>query len=68
MLVLYTDGLIEFDRDLIHGEELLVAAIQAMGSRVVARPARHIAETVLDGALASDDIAVLTLGRPARCA
>ena len=61
LLVLYTDGLIEFDRDLIRGEELLVAAIRDLGSRVVARPARHIADAVLEGATASDDIAVLTL-------
>jgi PAS domain S-box-containing protein len=68
LLVLYTDGLIEFDRDLIHGEELLVAAIRDLGSRVVAQPARHIANTVLAGAIASDDIAVLTLRRPAHFA
>ncbi len=64
LLVLYTDGLIEFDRDLIHGEERLVAAIRNLGSRVVVRPARHIADTVFGWALASDDIAVMTLGKP----
>jgi serine phosphatase RsbU (regulator of sigma subunit) len=66
LLVLYTDGLIEFDRDLIRGENRLVAAIRDLGSRTVARPARHIMDTVLGGATASDDIAVLTIGRPAR--
>jgi serine phosphatase RsbU (regulator of sigma subunit) len=67
-LVLYTDGLIEFDRDPIHAEELLVATIGDLGARVVARPARYIADTVLEGAIASDDIAVLTLRRPVRSA
>jgi serine phosphatase RsbU (regulator of sigma subunit) len=61
MLVLYTDGLVEFTRDLVEGEtRLLTAAAQALKCRAE-NPAAYIAEHVLGDAHPNDDIAVLTL-------
>jgi len=61
MMVLYTDGLIEFTRDLHEGEaRLLKAAAEALTCKTD-HPAAYIAEHVLGDAPASDDIAILTL-------
>jgi len=61
MIVLYTDGLIEFTRDLAEGEaRLLNAAAEAL-KRKAEHPAAFIADHVLGDAHPNDDIAVLTL-------
>jgi PAS domain S-box-containing protein len=60
-LFLYTDGLIEFDHDLVTGEERLLAAAAASVKSRVANPAKFVAAHVLGDVIPNDDIAVLTL-------
>ena len=61
ILVLYTDGLIEFERNLALGEtRLLDAASQAVKERT-GEPARFIADHVLRHVTPLDDIAILTV-------
>jgi len=60
-MVLYTDGLIEFSHDLVDGENRLLAAASESVRVEPEHPATFIAERVLDGAQAKDDVAVLTL-------
>ena len=62
LFVLYTDGLIEFNRDDAEGSRrLLLAAREAVETHSV-RPARFIVESVLQGELVHpDDVAVLTI-------
>ena len=60
-MVLYTDGLIEFDHDLIEGEKRLLAAAAEAVRCKAARPANFIAGHVLGRVTPTDDIAVLTL-------
>jgi serine phosphatase RsbU (regulator of sigma subunit) len=61
LLVLYTDGLIEFGGDIVRGQ----AALQAAATEVVAlrlgKPAHAIVERITGGRAARDDIAVLTV-------
>jgi PAS domain S-box-containing protein len=58
-LLLYTDGLIEAQRDLIAGERLLVDALRQ--ADVSSAPAQAIHEAVLRGTGASDDVALLVV-------
>jgi serine phosphatase RsbU (regulator of sigma subunit) len=62
LLVLYTDGLIEFNHDMDDGEQrLLLAARDAVENEAV-RPARFIVESVLQpNHRRADDVAVLTI-------
>ena len=61
-IMLYTDGLIEFERDVITAERsLLAAASRTLGSRT-ASPARAIRELMLGTGSPTDDIAIL-IGR-----
>ncbi len=61
MLVLYTDGLIEFNRDLLRGEAALMAAVGAEWEAASDHPARAIKERVLAEATQADDIAILAV-------
>lgn len=62
VLVLYTDGLIEFKRTIDETERKLYAAAGLLvGDTTVASPARAIAELVFDDAYANDDAAVLVV-------
>lgn len=61
LVVFYTDGLIERDRDPLAGDALLESAIERSSVREAARPAHAIYEAVIDGAAAADDVAILTL-------
>jgi PAS domain S-box-containing protein len=61
MMVLYTDGLIEFTRDLVEGEARLLSAAAEAITRNVEHPATFIADHVLKDAHPNDDIAILTL-------
>ncbi|HEV3157978.1 MAG TPA: SpoIIE family protein phosphatase [Candidatus Baltobacteraceae bacterium] len=61
MIVLYTDGLIEFTRDLADGESHLLSAAAEALTRNVEHPATYIVEKVLGDAFPSDDIAILTI-------
>jgi anti-sigma regulatory factor (Ser/Thr protein kinase) len=58
-LLLYTDGLIEADRDVIAGERAVAAALR--DADVEAAPAQAIHQAVLRGAGASDDVALLVV-------
>jgi anti-sigma regulatory factor (Ser/Thr protein kinase) len=61
VLVLYTDGLIESDHDVIDGERALIAAVKAEMQSPSADPARSIRDRVLGPRRNLDDIAILTL-------
>ena len=61
LLVLYTDGLIEFDRDLIGGEAALRAAVEAEYADRFVQPAQGILARVIGGRPTPDDIAIVTL-------
>ncbi len=61
LLVLYTDGLIEFRHDLAVGEaRLLAAASRAVDTRAP-NPARFIVDAVLHDESQPDDVAVMTI-------
>ena len=67
LLVLYTDGLIEFTRDIVAGEAALAAAVRAESENPSADPARGIVDRVLRGNRPLDDVAVITVrARPRR--
>jgi serine phosphatase RsbU (regulator of sigma subunit) len=62
LLVLYTDGLIEFNHDDVEGERRLLKATREALDADVARPARYIVESVLSEEMQRpDDVAVLTI-------
>lgn len=61
MLVLYTDGLVEFSHDIAEGEARLLAAARDAVTANPQKPATFIAEHVLRDAHHRDDIAVLTI-------
>jgi PAS domain S-box-containing protein len=68
-LVLYTDGLTEFDRDAYKGEERLRTFLESSEMYEIDHPAQSVVEGMMDEATASDDIAVLVAnvcGRPER--
>jgi hypothetical protein len=60
LIVLYTDGIIEFNRNPLHGEVRLLAAAEQVWRRGGDLAAR-IRETVLAGTSALDDVAILTI-------
>jgi PAS domain S-box-containing protein len=59
LLVLYTDGLIEHDRDPVQGEAELIQAIRAEVGAPSLNPARTILDRVLGGKDPHDDVAIL---------
>jgi serine phosphatase RsbU (regulator of sigma subunit) len=61
MMILYTDGLIEFSRDIFKGEALLLAASAEAVRCKPEHPAQYITDHVLGDAKSNDDIAVLTI-------
>ena len=62
MLVLYTDGAIEHSRDVIAGEEILLAAAAEAVNASPNDPATFIHNTVFNGRDIGDDVAILTVG------
>ena len=62
MLVLYTDGAIEHSRDVIAGEEILLAAAAEAVKQRGTDTATFIHNTVFDGRPIGDDVAILTIG------
>lgn len=60
LVVLYTDGLIEFDRDVAQGERILAEAASAEAIEPSSNPAVSIQHRVFSGQ-PKDDIAVLTV-------
>jgi serine phosphatase RsbU (regulator of sigma subunit) len=61
MLVLYTDGLVEFSHDVDEGEDRLLKAAATAVTEGVQNPARFIVESVLPETEDVDDVAVLTI-------
>ena len=61
LLVLYTDGLIEFDRNAVDGEQRLLRAAVSLRSDSGPKLAQRLAELVIGTAKHPDDIAVLTI-------
>jgi anti-sigma regulatory factor (Ser/Thr protein kinase) len=60
VLALYTDGIVEFDRDAARAEQLLRCAVsEAIATPESARPAAAIREAVLRGAATTDDAALV---------
>ena len=62
MLVLYTDGAVEHSKDVIEGEEILLAAAAEAARTTPADPAAFIHDTVFNGRAIGDDVAILTIG------
>ncbi|MDQ6781571.1 MAG: SpoIIE family protein phosphatase [Candidatus Eremiobacteraeota bacterium] len=60
LLAFYTDGLVEFDRDVVSGEKLLAEAVQAEANGETPDPAVAIVRRLIFG-VPKDDIAVLTV-------
>lgn len=60
MLLLYTDGLIEATRDVLVGEERLLATIASEAITHTVNPARFVYDSVIDRE-ARDDVAILAL-------
>ncbi len=60
LVVLYTDGVIEYDRDVFAGERRLLAAVDAAW-RSGGDLAVSIREAVFRGTLPGDDVAILTI-------
>jgi serine phosphatase RsbU (regulator of sigma subunit) len=60
-LALYTDGLVEWARDVMGGVDALHRSFAAVAAHDDEHPARTLVERVLDGATARDDVAVLTV-------
>lgn len=61
MMVLYTDGLIEFGHDLFDGEHRLLAAAAEAVQCKSENPPAFIANQILGSTTPLDDVAVLTL-------
>jgi GAF domain-containing protein len=60
MLVFYTDGLVEWERDVVAGEAALREALADAGVRDALRPALAVRQACIRGAHA-DDVAILTV-------
>lgn len=61
MLVCYTDGLIEFDHDILRGERRLLDVSSVVARAGVDRPASAILRRALGASVQRDDIAVLAI-------
>jgi PAS domain S-box-containing protein len=61
MMVLYTDGLVEFARDMEDAEKRLLLVVSDALRCGAERPGEFIADHVLRDALPTDDIAILTI-------
>jgi PAS domain S-box-containing protein len=61
-VVFYTDGITEFGRDVVAGEQkLLDAAKRISGEKLQQHPARAIDDYVFAGSSSADDVAILVL-------
>jgi serine phosphatase RsbU (regulator of sigma subunit) len=61
LLVLYTDGLIEYKRDLIAGVDRLLLALTGVAASEAPDPARALSDAMFSDGRPFDDVAVLTL-------
>jgi serine phosphatase RsbU (regulator of sigma subunit) len=62
-LLLYTDGLVEGDRDIVTGMDRLPEVARALRTRSAAALARRTADLMLDGATRRDDALVVAVRR-----
>ena len=62
LLVLYTDGLVELNRDIAEGEDVLRAAVEAMPPEPSTDAAHTILAAVLGDRSPADDVAVMAVG------
>jgi serine phosphatase RsbU (regulator of sigma subunit) len=60
-LLLYTDGLVEWDRDLVTGEALLRERFAAVCAADEPHPAKVLVRSILGTGTARDDVAALTV-------
>jgi serine/threonine protein phosphatase PrpC len=60
LLVLYTDGLTEATRDIVHGEALLKSLLTGTAIVTAERPAPALHHALLTAG-SSDDVAILTM-------
>ncbi|MGH7683255.1 MAG: ATP-binding SpoIIE family protein phosphatase, partial [Vulcanimicrobiaceae bacterium] len=61
LLLLYTDGLVEYSRDILAGEAALLAAVGDEFGALSSEPATNIVERVFGVATNGDDVAAMTL-------
>ena len=61
MLVLYTDGLIEYSRNIAEGEAALLAAAEAVAEFPAPEPAAEIRDRIFRDRKVSDDVAILSV-------
>ena len=61
MLILYTDGILEYNRDLIFGEERLLRIASDVAKRAIDNPASAIRDAVFTGYEPGDDVAIMTI-------
>lgn len=61
MIVLYTDGVIEYSRDLAEGEAVLLEAVEAAAGRPDRETAQSIRESIFGSRQIADDVAILTI-------
>lgn len=64
LLTLYTDGIVEYDRDLVHGESVLAQAAKTELLELTEHPAKSLQDRVFGNAHNTDDVATLTLYVP----
>ncbi len=63
ILICYTDGIVENERDLVRGEERLRAVLGQLTPFEFAAPARAIRERILGARRGHDDVALLVMAR-----
>ncbi|MDQ6943538.1 MAG: serine/threonine-protein phosphatase [Candidatus Eremiobacteraeota bacterium] len=61
LLVLYTDGLLEYDHDLIEGERRMLEAAKNIAAQRLADPAGAIEDAIFKERKPRDDLAMLTI-------
>jgi hypothetical protein len=61
LLILYTDGLIEYDRDVIEGERRILEVASDVARRRVDNPAAAIRDAIFEKFEPSDDVAIMTI-------
>lgn len=61
LLVLYTDGLVEYDHDLLEGERRMLEAAKNIALQRVADPAGAIEDAIFKDHKPLDDVAILTI-------
>jgi serine phosphatase RsbU (regulator of sigma subunit) len=61
ILVLYTDGLLEYDRDLLAGERRILETVSEIALRRLDNPAAAIRDAIFTGYAPTDDVAIMTI-------